>query len=126
MMIVQPSPPVQPGKLETGDGEGVTVLPGAGVAVAPGPVVGEGVSVGSGLTVGVGVAAGGTAADGVGVGCATSPLVLPARATISSTSPSSASSPSAPPSMIRTRHPRGPGPSVSAGAPLARDQPWFR
>src|SRR4051794_40012578 len=73
MMIVQPSPPVQPGKLPDPlvVGDGVAVVPGAGVVVAPGAgvavVPGAAVDVGNGVAVGTAVGAG-AAAEGVGVG----------------------------------------------------------
>src|SRR4051794_39971654 len=120
MMIVQPSPPVQPGKVvdpvvADGVAVAVAVVPGLGVSVAPG----DGESVGTAGAVGTAVAAGGTAAVGVGVAWATLSS-LPARATISRTTPISASSPSPAVSRIATRQPRGSATSVSAAAPQAR------
>ena|SRR5947209_18913911 len=124
MMIVQPLPPVQPGKLPVVVGtavvlgDGVVVAPGDGVTVAPGGVVavGNGVAVGTGVVVGTGAAA-----DGVGVGVAAPSLSGPlASAMISRTTPISPSSPSPPERTIGTRHPRGSATSVSAAAPQAR------
>src|SRR4051794_22203747 len=70
MMIVQPSPPVQPGKLLLAPGDGVVV----GIAVVLGAAVSVGLAVANGVVVGVtvGVTPGGwlATADGVGVGVA--------------------------------------------------------
>src|SRR4051794_16528211 len=107
MMIVQPSP-VQPGKLPDAlvVGDGVAVVPGAGVVVAPGAgvavVPGAVVAVGNGVAVGTAVGAG-AAAEGVGVGVVEASSSGPlASATIRSTTPISASSPSPPERTIGT------------------------
>ncbi len=103
-MIVQPSPPVQPGKLldPVVVGAGVAVVPGAGVGVTLVP--GAGVAVANGVAVGTAVDAVGTGAAAVGVGVVEASLSGPlASATISSTTPISASSPS--PAAQHDRHP---------------------